>query len=621
DPALLNMVSTLRSAADRRMGALARGIALRRSAGLSASAAMVRTDQSRAYADEIRAILGRMARRPDDLFSAAGLRTRADLRRAFLTTLVAGFLGLGAGVLALYFSRLALQREKGERAMAEQALRAERSAQEKSEFLANMSHEIRTPMNAVLGFSELLAVELPAGGRARRYAQSIRASAFSLLQLINDVLDLSKVEAGMIEIRLEPTDVRELTDFLRTMFAQQAQRKGLDLRVKTPPNLPTALLLDRARLRQILVNLIGNSLKFTGTGGVTLAVAWEGNVESPSRGTLTFEIVDTGVGIPAEKLGSIFRPFTQVDGRRAAERMGTGLGLSIVKRLAERMGGAVSVESAVGVGSTFRLRMPDIAVSARLPAAVRLEPDGPAQFNRLAPASLLVVDDNALNRELVAGLFEGTHHQVRFAETGLEAVESVRRARPDLVLMDVRMPQMDGRAAVNEIRRIPGAEILPIIAVTASTLAQDEHLLRGLFSGYVSKPFTRRDLFLEMAQFLPRLRKDESASGPPPAASAGPDTPGRWAALLPALRDLESSTWPGVRDSGAIKDARDFAIRLHELADGAGCGVLRGYADGLLADAENYAIIKLESRLKEFPDVIGSVALSVASPAASAPRL
>ncbi|PTY05252.1 hypothetical protein DB347_17465 [Opitutaceae bacterium EW11] len=623
-PELQRDLMELRSTADLYLKVLDDNVALRGKSGRDA----LLPEKSQGLADakdlanRLRSIVARLEQNPQDLLATHSTAARFELQRALSTTLAAGLFGLGAGVLAFYLSRVALRQEKQQRELSEHALRAERAAQDKSTFLANMSHEIRTPMNAILGFGELLVSELPAGSRSRQHARSIYDSAQSLLQLINDILDLSKIEASMLELHLDPSDVREVTSFLQTVFAQQAARKSLKLEFFVDPNLPHALLVDRSRLRQVLVNLVGNAIKFTQKGGVAVRILWELNPETRNSGTLKFQVTDTGVGIPAEKQVQIFEPFVQVDTRRPFEQQGTGLGLSIVLRLIERMGGTVRVESEVGMGSTFTVALPDVSISARLPASTHPSADEVVDFDDLAPAEILVVDDNAVNRNLLASTFEGTRHGVRFATNGREAVESVRGGRPDIVLMDIRMPEMDGQTALTEIRKLPGAELLPVIAVTASSIVDDEHRLRGTFAGYLRKPFTRAMLFREMAAFLPRR-----GSAAAPAASGrtmandkpAKGRPERWPALLPVLRKIERTQWPGVNESGAIPEVKEFAERLAELGESRDCPPLSEYALTLLADAESYSVHRLEERLSKFPALIQEIERLVgAQPAATA---
>jgi signal transduction histidine kinase/FixJ family two-component response regulator len=611
DPALLQDVNALHRLTAVKLADLRRSIAIRHDRGLEAALAIKPTEETKETQERFLELVARMNRRPRDLFFVRSAATRRQIQRVLITTIAAGVLGLGAGVLAFYLSRLALKQEKAARALAEQATRASNAAREKSTFLANMSHEIRTPMNAILGFSDLLTSSLSMETKTYHYARSIRDSAHSLLQLINDILDLSKIEAGMVELHLEPTDLRELTNFVRTVFAQQAGRKDLHIEISVDSTVPRALILDHSRLRQVLINLAGNAVKFTEHGGVMLDADWEPDPADPSRGTLLIDISDTGVGIPADRLEDVFRPFVQVDPHRLAEQEGTGLGLSIVRRLTEHMGGTVKIESTVGRGSTFRLRFPGIAVSLKPAVGINGDADDEVDFNSLVAATLLVVDDNAVNRELLAGLFDTTHHKVRYAANGREAVDSVRfDGIPSIILMDLRMPKMDGRTAYAEIRKLPGAESVPIVAVTASSMAEDEESLRHIFAGYVRKPYTRQQLFRAMAEIMPAAVKP-SPSSAKPALEAGraidavlPEERDRWPELVKTLQRIETTEWPAVCQSGAIFETREFARSLVELGRTSHCPPLIDYATGISRDAENYAIASLEKRLDEFPMVI-----------------
>ena len=423
-------------------------------------------------------------------------QTDVQLSRAILTSLIAGIIGIGAGIFAFWLARKTIKNHERERKLIEARLQAERSSREKSAFLANMSHEIRTPMNAILGFSELLQNELRDSVHAR-YLQSIRSSASSLLQLINDILDMSKIEAGVLELRPEPTDSHEICDFIRVLFSEPAMKKGIKLECEVSADLPHVLLVDRIRLRQILVNLVGNAVKFTDRGHVKVHVSSEKQLD-PGQITLVIKVTDTGVGIPSDRLDAIFRPFVQAGAHREKEIQGTGLGLSIVKRLTEIMGGTVTVTSTLGQGSIFSLRFPNIPVSKRLPASAKISNDSEVDFNKLKSASLLVTDDNEANRQYIAGIFKKTHHQLTFCSNGEDAIAKAREIIPDIVLLDVRMPGLDGRQTLAEIRKIPGMELVPAIAVTGST--HDDNY----FTAYIRKPFSVRELFDELAEFLPR---------------------------------------------------------------------------------------------------------------------
>lgn len=519
-----------------------------------------------------------------------------QLTRAIMLSLVAGIIGIIAGFFTFWLARVTIKNQMRERELIEAMLQAERSSREKSAFLANMSHEIRTPMNAILGFSELLQGELREA-KHRKYIQSIRSSAASLLQLINDILDMSKIEAGVMEMRPEPTDVREICDLIRTLFFESALKKGLALECRVTKELPRALLIDRVRLRQILVNLVGNAIKFTDCGRVEVHISSEKRPGS-SRVTLVIEVTDTGVGIPQDKQAVIFKPFVQAGAHHEKEIQGTGLGLSIVKRLVEMMDGTVTVTSTLSQGSIFSLRFQNVPVSARLPSSTKISADETVNFNKLRPASFLVVDDNEANRQYLAGIFESTHHHLMFCSSGEEAVIKAREMVPDIILLDVRMPGMDGHQALAEIRKIPRMELVPVIAITASTL-QDDY-----FSGFVRKPFSTCELFNELAEFLPRnLPSDPHTRNETTSvaeAAAGPVTE----ELLAQLNQLLVEPWPSLCNTMAVNEIKAFARQLEILAKQWHCKTLETYADTLFRDAEVYAVADLEKHLGEFAALV-----------------
>jgi CheY-like chemotaxis protein len=425
--------------------------------------------------------------------------------------------------------------------------------------------------------------------------QFIRSSASSLLTLINDILDMSKIETGTVELRPEPTDLREICDFVRTLFAEPAAKKNIQLECLVREDLPHAILIDRLRLRQILVNLVSNAIKFTVKGSVEVRVLWEKEPTS-SRITLILEVQDTGMGIPQDKLDTIFKPFMQVDAYRDEEKSGSGLGLSIVKRLTEMMGGTVTVASVVNQGSAFHLRFSNVPISARIPASEKF-PAAEVNFSELRPATLLIVDDNATNRELMSGMFNGSHHHLIFAAGGKEAVEKARETKPDIVLLDIRMPGMDGYQALAHIRKIVGMELVPSIAVTASTLIEEENMLKEKFSGYVRKPFSKRQLFDELSEFLPRHEKKNETGGDGLPSENPPVCPKE---LLTQLRQLILDPWPRIRDSVAVNESKTFAQTLEKLGEKWDCLPLIAYAQKLLRDADGYNVIDLEKHLGEF---------------------
>lgn len=608
DPELQTNLLQLRGLVELKLSEMKESIKQRREKGLNAALGSV-NNKGRELMNRILEVESRMRRQRLNLASSSGESMRGRFEQGQEFAMLAGAIGVGTGILALYLFWDSYRQMKSQRELLIQKLRAEETVVEKSAFLANMSHEIRTPMNSILGFGELLEQE-PLTLRQAQFVKSIRQSGKSLLQLINDVLDLSKMEAGKMELFLEPTDMRELCGFLQTMFSQQAASKSIRVAFEIG-SVPRSLLLDRLRLRQVLVNLTGNAVKFTEQGSILVSVNWLPEESDKGRGTLTVDVSDTGVGISPGKQEEIFKPFVQSEPGRAAENQGSGLGLSIVQRLVAMMGGTITLDSAVGHGSVFHLRLHKVVVSARLPAGDTAEAERPVSFNDFQPFTILAVDDNETNRALVAGIFERTHHQLVLAADGHDALAKIAAQKPDVVLLDLRMPVMDGAATLAEIRKLPGTELLPVIAVTASSEVSEEQELRHRFSGFLRKPFSRAALYEELSAFLPRVAAGKSPAAPErPAGAHAPDpvaangSNGGWRSVSAELSLLRSGEWPGLRETLAIHESKAFAKRLRTLARAGHCPPLAAYADTLSAHAESYSVAELEKHLAGFPELV-----------------
>ena len=374
--------------------------------------------------------------------------------------------------------------EATELARAKEA--AEESNQLKSEFLANMSHEIRTPMNGVLGMAELLQTT-PLSTDQREYVDVIHGSASALLAIINDILDLSRIEAGKLELHAEPADLRGIVSAVITLLAPKAAEKRLDLRYTAAANIPSHFLCDAGRVRQILLNLVGNAVKFTERGTVDISVEF---CEEGGAPAIEFRIKDTGIGIPEHLHKRLFRPFVQGDGSMTRKHGGNGLGLSISAQLVSLMAGTIGMSSRPNEGSTFWFRIPYVeCATPAAPAPAVLPVAEPALVSN-GKIEILVVDDHPMNLKLMQGFIQKLGCACLIARNGREGVDAWASRPVTAVFMDCQMPVMDGFEATAEIRRLEGeTRHTPIIAMTANALVGDrEKCLAAGLDDYMSKP-------------------------------------------------------------------------------------------------------------------------------------
>jgi len=376
-----------------------------------------------------------------------------------------------------------------EEALAQARAEAEVATAVKTQFLANMSHEIRTPLTAVVGFTSLLKDDPSLSGPAAGYVSKISGAGNALLAIVNDLLDFSKLEAGRIEVRARPTNVTEVCRETLGVFAAGAEAKQLTLAFHADPDLPRAVMIDSERLRQMLVNLLGNAVKFTDRGEITLRVLAGGPDE------VVIEVADTGPGLDVDAQAELFQKFTQIDGSMTRRHGGTGLGLAICKGLTEAMGGTIGVRSTLGEGAVFRLTLP--APAADLPAGANDDCDEIAAIDGVR---VFVVDDNPVNRELARKVLEVAGCEVSEAGCGLEALESLSLLPVDVVLMDLRMAGMDGHQTLARLRQGGGPnQDIPVMAFTADADIAGQGDLDA-FSGVVRKPMAPMEMYAAIAR-------------------------------------------------------------------------------------------------------------------------
>ncbi len=495
-----------------------------------------------------------------------------------------------------------------EKELTEAKIEAEQANKAKSEFLANMSHEIRTPMNAVIGFSDLLYTSIKEI-KQRAQINSIRSSARNLMRIINDILDLSKIEAGKLTLQYSMVNLMKLVKEMDLLFSQITEEKGIEFSIRTVTNVPPALLIDEVRLRQIMFNLVGNAVKFTHEGSVKISISHEFTQSDTIN--LIIRVQDTGIGIPEDQQKTIFEAFSQQAGQRVAQYGGTGLGLTITQRLVEMMGGTLSLESVSGKGSTFTVVLPEVQFSNNKDGLNDEETALDIRAIRFDSARVLVVDKDKENRKLIVDLLEQANLMVVESAKGKDALARLSDSRFDMILLDTVLSDMPGKELIKSIKSNPALASIPVIACSASFKSiSGDATGENLFNEALLKPVDLNVLIDKLKKYLSFsiVSFDDNLESAVENKLSRLDLTQEMIVQLPQLIEtLEQCFFPvfqRVLKNQMIDEIYGFGEELFMLSERFNFPHLREYANTICSYADSFEIEALMKKLGSFPDLI-----------------
>ncbi len=488
---------------------------------------------------------------------------------------------------------------------------AEEANRAKSVFLANMSHEIRTPINAILGFTDLLESEI-AEPVQTNYLESIKSSGNTLLRLLNDLLDLSKIEAGKLTIKMDVVNLRTSIEEVKHIFSFKLNQKNLDFSIDYHHQLPKLIYMDELRIRQILLNLVGNAIKFTEKGYIKVKAqpikSKENNVENTID--LLLQVEDTGIGIPQDEQKIIFEAFKQQDELDTRKYGGTGLGLTITKRLVEILNGTIELKSTPKKGSVFTIVFEHIKVAKPQDITI-MKQDKEFSYIQFEKAKILIADDVKTNRELISSLFRNSNIELLEAVNGEETYMLAMTERPDLLLLDIRMPVLNGFEVARKIRKSKQIRDLPIIAISATPINEDEKKLAENFNGFLAKPINVNDLMDLVSQFIAHKKKGGLDEGTQRRSMKKEKIKGDIQAIIKDLDGDFRREWQKVVRTSSFKEIEDFAVKLKNYSKKHNILALESYANDLQEHVNSFDIDTIKFLLENFEVIISNFKNSV----------